>query len=162
MQQRPLWAPWRMAYILGPKPDGCVFCHARDGADDRAHLVVARGDHVFVVLNRFPYAPGHLMVLPLRHEGAVEALSPDESSELWAWFVRAKAALDRVSAPHGYNVGLNLGAAAGAGVAEHLHLHVVPRWEGDNNFMPVLGDTRVIPQHLDDQYDQLVAALSDG
>ena len=159
---RPLWAPWRMAYILGPKPDGCVFCAARDGDDDRAHLVVARGDHVFTVLNRFPYAPGHLMVLPVRHVGAVEDLTPAEAADLWAGLVRAKTALDRVSAPHGYNVGLNLGAAAGAGVAEHLHLHVVPRWEGDNNFMPVLADTRVIPQHLDDQYERLVEALADG
>ncbi len=155
-----LWAPWRGEYVGGPKPDGCVFCRSLEGSDDRGSLVLLRGDRAFLILNRFPYTVGHLMVVPNRHVGAMEDLTGAEAAEVWALAVRAKRALDAVLRPHGYNVGLNLGPAAGAGVADHLHLHVVPRWVGDSNFLPVLGEVRVISQHLLETYDNLVSELS--
>lgn len=117
---------------------------------------------MFVMLNRYPYTSGHLLVLPRRHVAAIEDLTAAESSELWAMLVRCKEALDVFMKPQGYNVGFNLGKAAGAGVADHLHLHVVPRWVGDTNFMPVIGDVRVVSQHLLDVYDGLAGRLSSG
>ncbi|MBI5014293.1 MAG: HIT domain-containing protein [Deltaproteobacteria bacterium] len=157
---RPLWAPWRVEYVRGPKAEGCVFCRALAAGEDREHLVLHRGESTFVVLNRFPYTSGHLMVVPRRHVALPEDLSAAEASELWAMLATSKRALDAFLAPQGYNVGLNLGAAAGAGVADHLHLHVVPRWVGDTNFMPVIGDVRVVSQHLLDVYDGLAARFS--
>ncbi len=159
MTRSVLWAPWRGEYVGAPRPDGCVFCRAAEGTDDRENLVLLRGEGAFLILNRFPYTVGHLMAVPDRHVGAMEDLSEAEARELWALAVRAKQALDAVLRPHGYNVGLNLGPAAGAGVADHLHLHVVPRWVGDSNFLPVLGEVRVISQHLLQTYDSLVSEL---
>ena len=156
MNRENLWAPWRMEYIRAPKGGVCVFCEALAAGDDRERLVLHRGARVFAILNRYPYTAGHLMVVPRRHVGALEDLSADEAGELWAVAVHAKRALDAAFRPDGYNLGLNLGPAAGAGVKDHLHLHVVPRWGGDTNFMPVLGEVHVISQHLDEIYESLV------
>ena len=149
-----LWAPWRMAYVGGAKETGCIFCSARDTADRRQRLVLAQSPAV-VMLNRFPYANGHLLVAPIRHVADLAALSPDEFQTLMRVLQRTAALMDETFRPEGMNIGMNLGAAAGAGVADHLHWHLVPRWVGDTNFMPMLADVRVIPEHLDTTYDKL-------
>jgi ATP adenylyltransferase len=154
MSERPLWAPWRIEYIKAPKSDKCIFCDP-----DPAH-VVERGERCFVILNAYPYAPGHVMVAPVRHVGDVDGLDDDELLELMQLARRAIRAERTAMGPQGFNVGLNLGTVAGAGIADHLHLHVVPRWEGDNNFMPVLADTHVIPQALEATRRVLVEALA--
>jgi ATP adenylyltransferase len=142
-----LWAPERMTYVTGPKPDECPFC-AAPGKSDEDGLVLARGETSYAVLNLYPYNPGHLMLVPYRHVADYAELTDDEVAEIGALTRRALAALRAVASPHGFNVGLNLGGVAGAGIAAHLHQHVVPRWGGDTNFMPVVGRTRVLPQLL--------------
>jgi ATP adenylyltransferase len=145
-----LWAPWRMDYILSPKEGGCVFCayaHEEERAFAESHILVAT-DHAFVVLNKYPFAAAHLLVVPTRHEASLENLSDDEADGLFRVTRVAAACLRRAVSPGGLNIGLNLGRAAGAGIAEHLHAHIVPRWEGDTNFMPVVADVRVMPQYL--------------
>jgi ATP adenylyltransferase len=143
-----LWAPWRLEYVeSADEGAGCVFCTALAG-DDGETLVVHRGAQAFVLLNRFPYASGHVMVAPRRHVGDFGALSDVEALEVHALAARALGALADVYRPDGYNLGWNLGRPAGAGVVDHVHLHVVPRWAGDTNFMPVLADVRVLPEHL--------------
>ncbi len=159
MSQRPLWAPWRIEYIVADKDGGCVFCAAAQGAGEQARWVVDRGERCFTALNAFPYAPGHLLVAPARHIAELEQLDEVESAELFGLARRAVTAVRSAMAPQGFNVGLNLGEVAGAGIADHLHLHVVPRWQGDNNFMPVLADTRVMPQALEAARDALSEAL---
>lgn len=158
-ERRNLWAPWRIEYIRGPRGQGCVFCRAVQQEQDREDLILHRGKTAFAILNRYPYTAGHLMVLPLRHVAQPGDLNPEEASELWALLLRSQRALDAVFHPQGYNVGMNLGKAAGAGIEEHLHLHVVPRWVGDTNFMPVLDDVRLISQYLLEMYDALVPAF---
>ena len=158
MEGRPLWAPWRIEYIKGPKPDGCIFCAASASADD-ARVVVDRAERCLTMLNAFPYAGGHLMVAPYRHVGELEACELDELTELMVLAQGAIRALREVASPDGFNVGLNLGTVAGAGFADHLHLHVVPRWEGDTNYMPVLAGTHVVPQALDETREALARAL---
>jgi ATP adenylyltransferase len=148
-----LWSPWRMEYILrgeGEDGGGCLFCDlAAAGRDqDEANHLLARGRLGFVLLNAFPYNPGHLMVAPYRHVGDFEELTADELAELMAFAGRAIRALREESGPHGFNLGMNLGQVAGAGIADHLHLHLVPRWGGDTNFMPVVGQTKVLPELL--------------
>jgi ATP adenylyltransferase len=160
MPERPLWAPWRLEYVASDRGSGCIFCAAAKGVPEHAKWVVDRGERCLVILNTFPYASGHLMVAPLRHVGELEELDDVEAAELLALARRAIAALRTAMSPHGFNVGLNLGEVAGAGIADHLHLHVVPRWQGDNNFMPVLGDTRVMPQALEATKSALVEALA--
>ena len=147
---KPLWAPWRLEYIEhADEEDGCVFCReAATQIPDSESLVLARGEVSFALLNKFPYSSGHLMVAPLRHEGALGSLSDGEALELHRLSVEALAALGRVYGPDGFNLGWNLGRAAGAGITDHVHLHVVPRWSGDTNFMPVLSDVKVLPEHL--------------
>ena len=143
-----LWAPWRLEYIQGADhEEGCVFCRARDG-EDEAGLVVHRGKRAFVVLNKYPYASGHLMVAPNRHQGEFGELDADEALELHRLGAAGLAALAETMHPQGFNLGWNLGRIAGAGVVDHVHLHVVPRWAGDTNFMPVLADVKVLPEHL--------------
>lgn len=159
MRERPLWAPWRIEYITGPKGRECIFCVAGTSPAGDASFVLDRGASCFTMLNAFPYAPGHLMVVPYRHVDGLTDLSDDEANELMRLARRAIAALNEVMTPGGFNVGLNLGTVAGAGLADHLHLHVVPRWLGDNNFMPVLADTHVIPQALEAARDALSDAL---
>jgi ATP adenylyltransferase len=159
VSERPLWAPWRIEYITGPKGGDCIFCAAAASEDDAASLIVERGRSCFTMLNAYPYAPGHVMTVPNRHLSQLEDLVADELLELMQLARRAVAALTDVMSPAGFNVGLNLGAVAGAGIVDHLHLHVVPRWQGDTNFMPVLADTHVLPQALDAARDELVAAI---
>jgi ATP adenylyltransferase len=143
-----LWAPWRLDYVqAADEQEGCVFCLALEG-DDEERLVVRRGRAAFVLLNRFPYSSGHVMVAPVRHVGDFSALSNEEALELHRLASEALEALAGLYAPDGYNLGWNLGRVAGAGVVDHVHLHVVPRWSGDTNFMPVLADVKVIPEHL--------------
>ncbi len=143
-----LWAPWRLEYISSAdEQDGCVFCNAA-AADDEEALVVHRGAAAFVLLNKFPYASGHLMVAPVRHVGDLPELADDEVLEIHRLVSTALGVLAQVFAPQGYNLGWNLGRIAGAGVVDHVHLHVVPRWAGDTNFMPVLADVKVLPEHL--------------
>jgi len=154
MTERPLWAPWRIDYIKGPKGDQCIFCDP-----DPAH-VVERGEHCFTILNTYPYAPGHVMVAPFRHVGTLDELTSEEMLELMRLARRTVGAQQTAMTPDGFNVGLNLGKVAGAGIADHLHLHVVPRWEGDSNFMPVVGHTRVIGQSLDAARQALLDALA--
>jgi ATP adenylyltransferase len=143
-----LWAPWRLEYVqsAGELP-GCLFCLAAEGDDDE-RLVVHRGQAAFVLLNRFPYASGHMMVAPLRHEGDFAELDEREITEIHRLAGQSIGALAQAFAPQGYNLGWNLGRVAGAGVLDHVHLHVVPRWVGDTNFMPVLADVKVLPEHL--------------
>jgi ATP adenylyltransferase len=142
-----LWAPWRMEYIKAADDDGCVFCAAAAG-DDAERLVVHRGTHAFALLNKFPYSSGHFMVAPLRHVGEYGELTDEEVLELHRLASAGMGALAEIYAPQGYNVGWNLGRIAGAGVVDHVHLHVVPRWAGDTNFMPVLADVKVLPEYL--------------
>ncbi len=143
-----LWAPWRLQYVAGPKPDGCIFCAAASGRDDLSSLVVMRGARCFVIVNRFPYNAGHVMVVPYRHRNRLLDLADDEVLELMRLTDRTVRVLERVLRAEGVNIGVNLGRAAGAGIDDHLHIHVVPRWVGDTNFMPVVGETKVIPEHL--------------
>ncbi len=153
-----LWAPWRMEYILEAKeqvPDACILCVLPRGQADRENLVLWRGRRVFALLNKFPYAPGHLMVAPYTHTADLDALASDELTELMVGVRCAVGCLRRAMSPDGYNIGVNLGRTAGASIPGHLHYHVVPRWDGDHNFMPILAETKVIPQHLQRTYDQL-------
>ena len=143
-----LWAPWRLEYIRSADAQpGCFLCDAWD-ADDEESLTVTRGRQALVLLNRFPYSSGHLLVAPRRHEGDFTALSDEEALEVHRLAGAGMEALGRVYAPAGYNLGWNIGRVAGAGLPGHVHLHVVPRWEGDHNFMPVLADVKVLPEHL--------------
>jgi len=163
MSERPLWAPWRIEYIVGPKDEDCIFCAAGSAGedDDRgpAQSPLDRAAHCFTMLNAYPYAPGHVMVAPYRHVAALEELDEEELLDLMRLARRAVLAIGTAMTPDGFNTGLNLGKVAGAGIAEHLHLHVVPRWEGDTNFMPLLADTHVIPQALQASRDALTAEL---
>ena len=157
-----LYSPWRLAYVTaasGESSSGCVFCDAL-GRNDA--LIVHRGTHSFVILNLYPYNNGHLMVVPVRHVARLADARPGELSELMALTRIAEIALTEAYEPHGLNMGLNLGKPAGAGVLDHLHMHVVPRWNGDTNFMPVFSDTRVIAQSLDDFYARLVERMGSG
>lgn len=143
-----LWSPWRLAYVTkGESPSGCVFCQARD-LPDAESLVLFEGTTCYIVLNRYPYTSGHLMVVPNRHVAALADLTRDEMNEVGQRAQECEVALTEAYQPHGFNVGVNLGTPAGAGVRDHLHLHVVPRWTGDANFMTVVGDTRVLPEEL--------------
>jgi ATP adenylyltransferase len=164
-----LWTPHRMTYISGAdrpeggyeKPAGCPFCRA-PGLDSAESLVFARGEHVYAVLNLYPYNPGHLLVCPYRHVADYADLDTGETAELAAFTQTAMRVVRRVSNAHGFNIGMNQGAVAGAGIAAHLHQHVVPRWGGDANFMPVIGRTKVLPQLLGDTRDLLAKAWSDA
>jgi ATP adenylyltransferase len=153
-----LWAPWRLDYIKGPKPDECIFCSKPRIDDDRAAQIVRRGEHCFAMLNAFPYNNGHLMVSPYRHVPSIEELEGDELLELMTMAQASVAALREAYAPEGFNLGVNQGKVAGAGFDDHVHLHVVPRWGADTNFMPVIADARVLPQSLDGSYDDVTRA----
>jgi ATP adenylyltransferase len=155
---RQLWAPWRLEYIeRADEEAGCVFCDAAAG-DDEERLVVHRGAQAFALLNKFPYASGHLMIAPFRHVGELADLTDEEVLEVHRLAERGLAALAEVYGPKGYNLGWNLGRIAGAGIVDHVHLHVVPRWAGDTNFMPVLADVKVLPEHLQETRRRLAAA----
>ena len=154
-----LWTPLRMAYIRREKRPGCIFCEMLDAEDDREMLILRRGEHAFLVLNKYPYNNGHLMAVPYRHVDTLEALSAEEMADMMALASLGVRALRASANPHGFNVGINIGKVAGAGVLDHVHTHVVPRWEGDANFMPVLADVRLIPQALGETYEELKAAI---
>jgi ATP adenylyltransferase len=154
-----LWTPWRMQYIAGEKATGCIFCSALEQNDDRETYIVQRGAHSFVMLNKYPYNNGHLMVVPNRHTAELADLDAATQCELMATLSDAVGWLRAASQPQGFNIGLNLGLPAGAGVADHLHFHVVPRWTGDTNFMTVTGETRVIAEWLDDTWSRLRAVI---
>ncbi len=153
-----LYTPWRMAYIRGEKKpvEGCVFCQLAASKDDNKQ-VIAYSKYVFVTLNKYPYNNGHLMVIPYEHVPSLEALSPEALTDLMLTTNHALAVLRRNYNPSAFNIGANIGAAAGAGIAEHFHLHIVPRWPGDANFMTVIGNTRVIPDTLENIYAELKA-----
>jgi ATP adenylyltransferase len=156
-----LWAPWRLEYIQGAdEQEGCVFCLAGEG-DDEERLVVRREDRAFAMLNKFPYSSGHLMIASRRHVGELAGLEDAEALEIHHLARQGLAALAEVYAPEGFNLGWNLGRAAGAGVVDHVHLHVVPRWVGDTNFMPVLADVKVLPEHLKETRRRLAEAWQD-
>jgi ATP adenylyltransferase len=153
---KPLWAPWRMTYINQvSKEDGCIFCQKMREDDVREALVLARTGHSVIMLNKYPYTNGHLLLAPKRHEKDLSSLSADEYGDLNEALRRSIDIVRKSYNAAGVNLGMNLGKCAGAGIEDHLHWHVVPRWEGDNNFMPVLAETRVMPQHLLESYDQL-------
>jgi ATP adenylyltransferase len=157
-----LWAPWRMPYIMSTvkqNDNGCVFCNMLAEAEDERNLILHRGERAFVVMNLFPYNTGHLMVVPLRHTGDFASLSVAEHTELAALIAKSKAILDASMSPHGFNIGMNLGRASGAGIVDHLHYHIVPRWTGDNNFMSVTADTKVISESLKDTWRRLRASF---
>jgi len=154
-----LWAPWRMAYIRKfsdeKRNSKCFLCRAAEESDDEKNLVVFRGEFSFAILNRFPYNNGHLMIAPYRHIGSILDLSSGESGEIMKLLKLAVKALTEEYKPDGFNIGLNLGKAAGAGLEDHMHFHIVPRWIGDTNFMPVLSETKVIPESLEETWKRL-------
>lgn len=160
-----MWSPWRMAYIAagkepGPEPPACVFCDLPAQADDARSYILYRGDRAYVIMNLYPYNNGHLMTVPYAHVDSLTALDAATLTEMMQLTQRAQAVLQDAMRPQGFNLGMNQGRAAGAGIADHVHMHIVPRWVGDTNFMPVLGDTRVMPQHLDETYRLLLPGFA--
>ena len=152
-----LWAPWRMTYIEKARPSTCLFCEAPSTENDEKDLLLYRGKSVSILMNLYPYTPGHLMIAPYRHLDDLSKLSPEEQAELIQEAARSTWALRQIMSPDGFNLGMNLRKVAGAGVQDHLHLHIVPRWSGDTNFMPVVGATKVIAQHLAATYQKLAS-----
>ena len=156
-----LWTPWRYQYIAeGPKDDGCIFCEAEAANEDAKTLIVLRAEKNFIILNRFPYTSGHVMVVPYAHVADLLSTDPATLTEMMRLAQRIEKALDSAYHPEGYNLGMNLGRAAGAGIVGHLHLHVLPRWAGDANFMTVVGETRVEPEDLSTTYEKIRRALA--
>ncbi len=150
-----MWAPWRIGYVAGDRPSGCVFCRKIHSDRDDENLVLYRGEHCAIILNTFPYNSGHLMVVPNMHVGDLEELDAATTRELWELATFAARVLKEALYWEGLNIGLNLGEAAGAGISDHLHLHIVPRWNGDTNYMTAVAETRVVPQSLEESYRQL-------
>ncbi len=159
-----LWAPWRSGYIIGgDEIEGCPFCvlPARGRAHDRENLVLFRGEHCFVIFNAYPYNPGHVMVVPFAHLSRLDKLDEPTAGELWQLGRRSAVVLTERLGAEGVNLGMNLGRAAGAGISDHLHLHAVPRWVGDTNFVSVIGATRILPRALDEMYDELAPGFGE-
>ena len=162
MANHRIWAPWRLTYVKDAAKDieeECIFCAKPAEDDDEANLIVHRGERCFVILNKFPYTNGHLMVAPYDHVAALQELDAETVAEMMSFAQRGMNALEAGYSPHGYNVGFNQGRVAGAGVEHHIHMHVVPRWGGDTNFMPVIGDTKVMPQSIEQSYEALRGAF---
>jgi ATP adenylyltransferase len=159
---RNLFAPWRMAYIGAPQPSGCLFCRTFDSSpdQDRENLVVYREAQALAMMNRFPYNNGHLMIAPRAHEGSLTGLDDDQLLALMQLTRRSIRVLEEVMSPEAFNVGANIGRVAGAGIPDHVHVHVVPRWNGDTNFMPVIGEVKVINEHLDATWEKLTSAFA--
>lgn len=149
-----LWAPWRTEYILGNKSSQCIFCKEYS-KDDKKELVLYRGNFAAVMMNKFPYNNGHLLVYPWKHTGLLEDMDSEESLEIFGLMKKSVTILKKEMNAGGFNIGMNLGKEAGAGIEEHIHFHIVPRWNGDTNFMPVIGEVRVMPEHLQATYDKL-------
>jgi ATP adenylyltransferase len=155
-----LWTPWRYAYVTaGDKNAGCIFCDISKAGDDRKVRIVHRGRHCFVVLNTYPYTPGHVMVVPFDHLDELQKLSAEAAHEMMDLSQRMEGVLRQLYKPDGVNLGMNIGKAAGAGVAGHIHMHVLPRWVADSNFISVVGETRVLPESLDTTYERIREAL---
>ena len=151
-----IWSPWRYSYIASVDAEpGCVFCRVQQQGTDKENLIVYRGQKNFIILNLFPYTSGHLMIVPYEHIASLSATDPATTAEMMELAKRAQSALEAEYHPDGFNIGMNLGRSAGAGVADHLHLHVVPRWTGDANFVSIIGETRVLPEDLRTTYDKL-------
>ena len=157
-----LWAPWRVEYVTAGGSEGCIFCDKLEERRDEDNLILKRGDLGFIMLNAFPYNSGHLMVAPYRHVGDLSDLTDDEMLEIMLLVKLGKEILSRAFRPDGLNIGINLGRTAGAGITDHVHVHVVPRWDGDTNFMPVIANTKVMPDALRATYAKLSKALADG
>lgn len=155
-----LWSPWRMKHITGDgTPAGeCVFCQSPKIADGAENLILHRGKQVFAILNRYPYTSGHLMIVPYKHAASIEDLDPSIRGEMMEMVNHALGVLRTVYHPEGFNIGINMGSAAGAGIAEHAHIHIVPRWGGDTNFMSTIGETRVLPEELEATYERIKKA----
>lgn len=154
-----LWAPWRMEYILGAKSGECIFCAFPSRNTHREDLVLTVRDSGFVCLNKYPFAASHLLVAPRRHVADITDLTPEENAALFALVRESAGILRKATRCEGMNIGMNLGTSGGAGIAEHVHVHIVPRWAGDSNFMPVVADTRVMPEHLDEAWKRLEPAF---
>ena len=156
-----MWSPWRYDYLAlgGKQPSSCVFCLDEDPSHDAERLIVLRGAHNFIILNLFPYTSGHAMVAPYQHMDTIASAKPEQLAEMMQLAQRLIAALQKLYCPEGFNLGMNLGHAAGAGIREHFHFHVVPRWIGDANFMSITGETRVLPEELRTTYERMKAAL---
>jgi ATP adenylyltransferase len=150
-----LWAPWRLEYIIADKTEGCIFCVFPAQSNDREDRILHRGEHAFVIMNAFPYSNGHLLIAPYRHTADLSELSDEEGLEMMQLVGKSIRALREAFRPDGINVGVNQGTAAGAGIADHVHMHIVPRWNGDTNFMPVFAEVKVIPEALEATYDKL-------
>ncbi len=163
---RVLWAPWRLAYVeKDERGDGCIFCdkpRLKGDGERRESLVLYSDEHASVIMNRYPYANAHLMVAPREHTADFVGLPVDAAASLSAVLQKTVAVLYKAYSPQGFNVGLNLGRSAGAGIDDHMHWHVVPRWEGDTNFMPMLADCRVLPEHIDEAYERLLPLFATG
>lgn len=155
-----LWAPWRIEYILSAKDDKCIFCTMPQEHKDRENLILLRGKHNYVIINRYPYNGGHLMVVPYFHTSSMDGLNEEVLSEMMMLTKISIEHLTGVMRPEGFNTGLNIGTAAGAGIKEHLHMHIVPRWGGDSNFMAIMDEVRVIPEHLMATYDKLLKVFN--
>ncbi len=157
-----LWAPWRIKYILQEPKAGCILCQKLEEKADEVNFVLYRGKNNFIILNLFPYNPGHLMVAPYRHIATLEELTDEEMVEHFDLVRKSIKLLTEVLKPNGFNIGLNLGKTAGAGIEDHLHTHIVPRWQGDTNFMPVVSNTKVIPEALTETYHKLKRKIDEG
>ncbi|MFC1990686.1 HIT domain-containing protein [Chloroflexota bacterium] len=150
-----IWAPWRIRYIEMEKPEGCILCEKPEESKDTENYILYRGDKNFIILNSYPYNPGHLMVAPYRHVAGLDELAEDERNEHFKIVGRSVGILRQVFNPGGFNIGINMGRVAGTGIDDHVHTHIVPRWQGDTNFMPVLSDVRVLPEALAETYEKL-------
>jgi len=156
-----LWAPWRIEYIKKPKEKECLFCRVIRENKDRDNLVLYRGEYSFIILNKYPYNNGHLMIAPIKHTPNPITLTSEEDLEIAGLIKLSLKILNKTMRPQGFNIGANIGKAAGAGIEEHYHIHIVPRWIGDTNFMPIISDTKVIVEYLYDTYDNLKEALNE-
>jgi len=150
-----MWAPWRMEYILSEKPAGCIFCDKPNQQSDRENLILHRSESCFVIMNYYPYNNGHVMIVPYKHVSNLEDLTANERNDMMSVLTISAQILKKTMTPEGLNIGMNLGKAAGAGIDDHLHFHIVPRWNGDTNFMPIFGNAKVLPQGLLESWDML-------
>jgi ATP adenylyltransferase len=157
-----IWSPWRMEYIESHKEEGCVFCSAQKMEDSAENLIAFRGDRAYVILNRYPYTSGHLMVVPFDHKPNLEELDPQTRAEMMELTTRCMTALRKIYHPEAFNMGANIGESAGAGVKSHVHIHIVPRWGGDTNFITVVGEVRVLPESLERTYERVRSAFLGG
>ena len=157
-----IWSPWRMEYIESHKEEGCVFCSAQEREDSAENLIAFRSDRAYVILNRYPYTSGHLMVVPFAHKPNLEELDPQTRAEMMELTTHCMTALRKIYHPEAFNMGANIGESAGAGVKSHVHIHIVPRWGGDTNFMTVVGEVRVLPESLERTYERVRSAFFGG